>query len=383
MSPSSPARGFADPDAPRNARTTPLHETHRRLGATFTDFSGWTMPVRYGSEISEHHAVRTTAGLFDLCHMGEIELTGPEAARALDHALVGRPSRIAVGRARYTMICDESGGILDDLVVYRLAEQHFLVVANAGNAEVVAAELGTRARRFDAVVADTSARWSLLAVQGPRSAAIVAEVVPLDVTGLKYYGIDATTLSGRDVLIARTGYTGEDGFEVYCAPEDAAAIWKSLAEAGDRHDLVPAGLACRDTLRLEAGMPLYGQELDRTRTPFDAGLGRVVVFDKDDGFVGAAALAARRDRAPEQILVGLRAAGRRAPRAGYDVLDPASGRPVGRVTSGAPSPTLGHPIALAYVPAELAEPGTPLAVDIRGTSAAVEVVTLPFYRRGT
>jgi aminomethyltransferase len=363
-------------------RTTALYETHRRLGATFTDFSGWTMPVRYGSEISEHNAVRTTAGLFDLCHMGEIELTGPEAARALDYSLVGRPSRITVGRARYTMICDESGGILDDLVVYRLAEQHFLIVANAGNVEVVARALAARARGFDGVVADTSARWSLIAVQGPCSAAIVAEVVQLDVAGLKYYGIDATTLSGNDVLIARTGYTGEDGFEVYCAPEDAVVTWNSLADAGDRHGLVPAGLACRDTLRLEAGMPLYGQELDRTLTPFDAGLGRVVIFDKDDGFVGDVALADRRDQAPAQILVGLRAEGRRSPRRGYDVIDPASGRAVGRVTSGAPSPTLGYPIALAYVSAELAAPGTRLAVDIRGTSAAAEVVALPFHQHG-
>jgi aminomethyltransferase len=364
-----------------SSKRTPLHRVHEQLGAHFTDFAGWWMPVRYSSDISEHHAVRTSAGLFDLCHMGELELTGPEAGIALDHALVGKPSKIGIGRARYSMICDEAGGILDDLVVYRLDEERFLVVANASNVRVVLEALGERVTRFETSVRDASADWALIAVQGPASAAIVAELTELDVPSLKYYAIDEGIVGGTSVLLARTGYTGEDGFEIYCAPSEAERVWAALAQAGAKHDLVPAGLACRDTLRLEAGMPLYGQELSRAVTPFEAGLGRVVAFDKEGGFVGDNALAVRRDEGAKQTLVGLVSTGRRSPRTGYTVHDPATGEVVGEVTSGAPSPTLGHPIAIAYVPVELQEPGTRLAVDIRGAREDVEVVALPFYRR--
>lgn len=362
-------------------RLTPLHDVHAALGASFTDFAGWQMPVRYGSDTAEHRAVRTTAGLFDLTHMGEIELVGPGAGAALDHALVGRPSAIGVGRARYSMICAEDGGIIDDLVVYRLAEEHYLVVANASNVAVVAPELVARAEGFDVTVTDTSADWALLAVQGPASAEILAGLTELDVPSLKYYAIDAGTLAGIDVLLARTGYTGEDGFEVYCRPDDAAAVWDALSKAGEAHDLVPAGLACRDTLRLEAGMPLYGHELDRDTTPYEANLGRVVVLDKPEGFVGQAALAKRKEEGPRRVLVGLVSTGRRSPRAGYPVVDPASGAEVGIVTSGSPSPTLEKPIAMAYVPPALAAPGTRLQVSLRGTLEDADVVELPFYKR--
>jgi aminomethyltransferase len=365
------------------SQRTPLHEVHRQLAATFTDFAGWSMPVRYTSEIAEHAAVRTTAGLFDLSHMGQIELLGPEAGAALDYALVGRASKIGIGRARYTMICDRDGGILDDLVVYRLADQHYLIVANASNTSVVHALLMERATGFATTTRNTSSDWSLIAVQGPAAAAIVDEISDLDVAKLGYYAIDAGTLDGIDVLLARTGYTGEDGFEVYCAPIDSEAIWKAISGAGKSRGLVPAGLACRDTLRLEAGMPLYGQELRRDVTPFEAGLGRVVVFDKADGFVGDAALARRRDDGPRQTLVGLKSLGRRSPRTGYHVLDPASGEQIGRVTSGAPSPTLGYPIAIAYVSTAFGSTGSKLVVDVRGVHEDVEVVALPFYRRTT
>ncbi|MDQ6525305.1 glycine cleavage system aminomethyltransferase GcvT [Nocardioides sp. LHD-245] len=362
-------------------RLTPLHHVHSALGASFTDFAGWQMPVRYGSETAEHRAVRTRAGLFDLTHMGEIELTGTGAGAALDHALVSRPSAIGVGRARYSMICAEDGGVIDDLVVYRLAEEHFLIVANASNVAVVAPELAVRAEGYDVQVRDASADWALLAVQGPASAAIVADLTDLDVPSLRYYAIDAGTLAGIDVLLARTGYTGEDGFEVYCRPADAAAAWAALSAAGEPHGLVPAGLACRDTLRLEAGMPLYGHELDRKTTPFEAGLGRVVVLDKPGGFVGDAALARRKEEGVQRTLVGIVSSGRRSPRAGYPVHDPATGAEVGVITSGAPSPSLEKPIAMAYVAPALAAPGTRLAVSLRGTLEDAEVVELPFYSR--
>ncbi|MFC0529049.1 glycine cleavage system aminomethyltransferase GcvT [Phytohabitans kaempferiae] len=362
------------------SRYTPLTELHEELGAWFTDFAGWSMPVRYGSEIAEHESVRERAGLFDLSHMGEIELTGPEAGASLDHAIVGHASKIGIGRARYSMLCADDGGVLDDLVIYRLADDRYLVVANAGNAAVVAAALQDRAAGFDTSVRDTSDEWALIAVQGPAAAAIVERLTSVDLSALRYYAITTGSLTGCEVLLARTGYTGEDGFEVYCRPGDAARIWAALTEAGSSDGLIPAGLACRDTLRLEAGMPLYGHELNPEVTPFEAGLGRLVAFDKPGDFVGRTALAQRRDEGARQVLAGLASAGRRAPRSGYTVIDPAGGV-VGHVTSGAPSPTLGHPIAMAYVPVGLHEPGTKLLVDIRGKREAVVVVPMPFYRR--
>ncbi|MFE0045352.1 glycine cleavage system aminomethyltransferase GcvT [Streptomyces albireticuli] len=370
-------------DAPRR---TALDALHRTLGATMTDFAGWDMPLRYGSERDEHVAVRTRAGLFDLSHMGEITLTGPQAGQALDFALVGNLSALAVGRARYTMICEAGGGILDDLIVYRLAEQEYMVVANASNAQVVLDALTERAAGFETEVRDDRENYALLAVQGPEAPGILKSLTDADLDGLKYYAGLPGTVAGVPALIARTGYTGEDGFELFVAPGDAERLWRALTDAGTGAGLVPCGLSCRDTLRLEAGMPLYGHELTTATTPFDAGLGRVVKFDKttnDGDFVGREALAAAAERAataPPRKLVGLIAEGRRVPRAGFPVV--ADGAVVGEVTSGAPSPTLGKPIAIAYVDAAHAAPGTKgVSVDIRGSHEPYEVVALPFYKR--
>ncbi|WP_454728224.1 glycine cleavage system aminomethyltransferase GcvT [Cellulosimicrobium protaetiae] len=388
-------------------RHSPLHDEHVALGANLTSFGGWLMPLRYTSDLAEHRAVREAAGLFDLSHMGEIEVAGPQAAAALDHALVGNLTAVAPGRARYTMICQEDGAVLDDLVVYRLGDERFLVVANAGNADLVARELVARAAGFDATVMDQGADTALVAVQGPRAEEIVAGLTDAAdptaaqaVRDLKYYA--AVPLALRtdagpvDALVARTGYTGEDGFELFVPAGRAADLWRTVLAAGTPLGLVPAGLSARDSLRLEAGMPLYGHELDTTTTPYEAGLGRVVKLDKvaEDGtpleFVGRAALAARRASAPARVLVGLKGLGRRPARAGYAVVltdaEPGgavgeSARRVGTVTSGAPSPTLGHPIALAYVTPELSAEGTGLAVDVRGRAEPVVVVPLPFYRR--
>ncbi|WP_338686837.1 glycine cleavage system aminomethyltransferase GcvT [Streptomyces acidiscabies] len=361
-------------------RRTALDALHRSLGATMTDFAGWDMPLRYGSEREEHTAVRTRAGLFDLSHMGEITVTGPEAAALLNYALVGDLAAVKVGRARYTMICRADGGILDDLIVYRLAETEYMVVANASNAQVVLDALTERAAGFDALVRDDRDAYALIAVQGPEASAVLGALTDADLAGLKYYAGLPGTVAGVPALIARTGYTGEDGFELFVAPSDAVALWEALAAQGP----VPCGLSCRDTLRLEAGMPLYGHELSTALTPFDAGLGRVVKFGKDGDFVGREALteaAALAERKPPRVLVGLVAAGRRVPRAGYEVV--AGGAVIGEVTSGAPSPTLGKPIAMAYVDAAHAAPGTDgVGVDIRGSHEAYEVVALPFYKRG-
>ncbi|MFE5869721.1 glycine cleavage system aminomethyltransferase GcvT [Streptomyces roseifaciens] len=365
------------------SRRTALDALHRELGATMTDFAGWDMPLRYGSERDEHVAVRTRAGLFDLSHMGEITVTGPQAAALLDFALVGNIGSVAVGRARYTMICREDGGILDDLIVYRLADAEYMVVANASNAQIVLDALTERAAGFDAAVRDDRDAYALLAVQGPASPAILKSLTDADLDGLKYYAGLPGTVAGVPALIARTGYTGEDGFELFVAPGDAVKLWQALTEAGADAGLVPCGLSCRDTLRLEAGMPLYGHELTTATTPFDAGLGRVVKFEKEGDFVGRAALQAAAERAeaqPPRKLVGLIAEGRRVPRAGFSVV--AGGEAVGEVTSGAPSPTLGKPIAIAYVDAAHAAPGTQgVGVDIRGSHEAYEVVALPFYKR--
>jgi aminomethyltransferase len=366
-------------------RTTALHGIHKQLGAQFTEFAGWAMPVRYQSDVEEHHAVRRAAGLFDLSHMAEIEVTGSGAAAAMDYAVVGKASAMRPGQARYSMICNESGGILDDLVVYRLAPERYLVVANAANTWTVYNALAERVDGYDARVANVTDDWVLVAVQGPGAEEILSATSALDLAPVRYYTVVSCQVLGADVLLARTGYTGEDGFEIYCRPETAELIWHGLIRAGQAHGLAPAGLACRDTLRLEAGMPLYGHELSALVTPFEVGLGRLVSFTKEHGFVGDEALATRRNEGPRSTLVGLVPEGRRSPRHGYAVLKPGVGaepaRHVGHVTSGAPSPTLGHPIAIAAVSPELAEPGVSLAVDVRGTPERAQVVPLPFYRR--
>jgi len=373
---------------PGAARRTPLTGVHEQLGANLTEFAGWLMPLRYGSETAEHTAVRTAAGLFDLSHMGELAVSGPAAPAALDYALTGEPSALEPGRARYTMICAEDGGVLDDLIVYRLGDAEFLIVANAANTAVVCAALTERAAGQDVRVRDRTDDYALIAVQGPRSAAILATLTAADLAAVRYYASYPVELAGRQVLLARTGYTGEDGFEIFAAPQDAEHLWAEISAAGSSQGLVPAGLAARDTLRLEAGMPLYGNELSLEWTPYDAGLGRVVRLDKPGPFVGRDALAERAAAPAQRQLVGLVGQSRRVPRHGYDVLW--NGAPCGTVTSGAPSPTLGVPIAMAYVrPAATEAAGKAgaaagtgeLAVDIRGRAEPATLVELPFYRR--
>ncbi|RAX15323.1 glycine cleavage system aminomethyltransferase GcvT [Pseudarthrobacter sp. AG30] len=375
---------------------TALFEQHKKAGASFTDFGGWQMPLKYESELAEHHAVRKAAGLFDLSHMGEVWVTGPDAAAFLDYALVGKISAVAIGKAKYSLICNEDGGIIDDLITYRRPSpeegvDRYLVVPNAGNAAVVAKELLARSAAFDVTVEDASANTSLIAVQGPNSEAILLALVPAEqhalLTGLKYYAAAEVgiAMNGtvQDLLVARTGYTGEDGFEIYVPNLDAPALWEALLQAGEGSGLVPAGLAARDSLRLEAGMPLYGNELSRYVNAYAAGLGPVVSLAKEGDFVGKDALAAIKAAGVGstigQKLVGLKGAGRRAGRAHYPVLK--DGTLVGEVTSGQPSPTLGYPIAMAYVEVEFAEVGTVLDIDLRGKPERFEVVPLPFYRR--
>jgi len=344
-----------------------------------TSFAGWQMPLRYGSETAEHQAVRHAAGLFDLSHMGEIGVRGPGAGQALDYALVGSLSALRPGRARYTMICAPDGGVLDDLVVYRLGDEDFLVIANAANTAVVLGSLAERSSGFDAVVSDATDDYALIAIQGPAAAGILAPLTGLELGDVKYYAGAFGEVAGAPAWVARTGYTGEDGFEVFCRPADAVGVWEALSAAGSAAGLIPAGLAARDTLRLEAGMPLYGNELGPDVTPFEAGLGRVVKFDKPGDFVGRSALAERAAAGPSRELVGLTLQSRRVARHGYPVM--ADSREAGAVTSGAPSPTLGRPIAMAYLGAGTDAADAVLTVGIRGEAVPAELTDLPFYSR--
>src|SRR3984885_9365106 len=340
-----------------------------------TEFAGWLMPLRYGSETAEHNAVRTSAALFDLSHMGEIAVTGPGAGAALDYAVCGWPPKPSVGRARYTMLCAPDGGVLDDLIIYRQADDRFLVVANAANTSVVLGELRERCSS-GAVITDESAATGLISIQGPNGSGLLSTVTDLPLDTMPYYAGAYGTVAGREAWVARTGYTGEDGFEIFCAPADCEPVWDALTATVDG-GLPAAGLAARDTLRLEAGMPLYGNELGPDVTPYEAGLGRVVRLDKPGDFVGRSALAQRAEEGPRRTLIGLLGKSRRVPRHGYPVLS-AVGDQVGVVTSGAPSPSLGRPIAMAYVEVDA---GGPFGIDVRGKTEPAEVTGLPFYDR--
>ncbi|MCM3779390.1 glycine cleavage system aminomethyltransferase GcvT [Microbacterium hydrocarbonoxydans] len=362
-------------------RYTPLRERHQSLGASFTDFGGWQMPVRYTSDLAEHHAVRQAAGIFDISHMAEFTVRGDEADAYLDHALAGRLSALAVGKAKYSLLLAETGGIIDDVIVYRLDDDDYLVISNAGNRDAVREALSARTDAFTVEVEDVSDDHALIAVQGPTAEAILAATegiadVSIPWAEQRYYAWATATFDGQPLLLARTGYTGEDGFELLIPAALAGALWDAVVAAGGPHGLIPAGLAARDTLRLEAGMPLYGHELTLDTKPAQAGLGRVVVSAKES-FVGKDAVDPASDA---RVLVGLAAEGKRAGRAGYAVVTE-DGTPIGEITSGALSPTLGHPIAMAYVDPSFAAEGSAVFLDVRGTRIPATVTALPFYRR--
>ena len=369
---------MSEADGP-SVRTTPLSERHAELGARIIEFGGWLMPVQYSSILDEHRAVRERVGLFDLSHMGELFVEGPEAGAGLAAALVSDPPSLKVGRAHYSMICTPDGGVIDDLIVYRLDETSFLVVANAGNAETVSDALAERLGGFRAVLDDRSLATGLVAVQGPRAVDVLGPRTTVDLGALRYYAIAEGQVAGIPALVARTGYTGEDGFEVFVETGRTVELWDALLAGVREAAGVPVGLGARDTLRLEAGMPLYGNELDLDTTPYDAGLGRVVRLDKPGDFVGRAALTKAAADGPARRLVGLTVEGRGIARHGYPVH--VGDRRSGVVTSGTQSPTLGVPIAMAYVAPGDAEPSTIVDIEIRDARVPARVVPLPFYRR--
>jgi aminomethyltransferase len=358
---------------------TPLHARHVELGARMVPFAGWEMPVQYASIIEEHRTVRSAVGLFDLSHMGEVLVAGPEALAFTRYAVVSDPGTLEPGQAQYSMLCEEAGGIIDDLIVYR-TDDGYLIVCNASNRDAVVAHLESLRGRgdFDASIEDRSDRTALIAPQGPRAAEVLAVLTNLDLGSLGYYRSMRGAVADIDCLVARTGYTGEDGFELFCDARRAVQVWDAVMEAGSAFGLKPCGLGSRDTLRLEAGMPLYGNELERDVNPYEANLGRVVKLDKGE-FMGRAALASVQQSGPVRKLVGLVMRASAIARHGYPVR--VDGTDAGLVTSGTASPTLGEPIAMAYLPVEAAAVGREVEVMVRERPYPAEQVKLPFYKR--
>lgn len=367
------------PMSETRAARTPLYECHLEAGARMVEFAGWEMPMRYSGLIEEHRAVRGAAGLFDVSHMGEISVRGAGAEAFLQHLTPNDVTRLAPGRAHYSGLLTERGTYLDDLLVYRLGEDEFLLVVNAANAAGDFEWVASQAAGCDGVeVEDVSSRWALLALQGPRALEILAPLVAGDLSAIRYYGFRRGEVAGVEGLLSRTGYTGEDGFELYLPTDAAAGVWRRLLQQGASAGLVPAGLGARDTLRLEAGMALYGHEIDATTTPLEAGLDWVVKLDKGD-FIGRDALVAQRDQGVERKLIGFEIRGRGIARQGHEVV--AGGAVVGQVTSGTWSPTFEKALGMAHVPVDLSVPETALTLAVRGRELEAQVVELPFYRR--
>ena len=356
-------------------RHTPLYEEHRRLGAKMVPFAGYEMPIQYSGIVAEHRAVRSRAGLFDLSHMGEFHFRGAGARATVDRLVSSDIAGLAVGEARYGLLCNEGGTIVDDVIVYRLGPDDFLTVVNAANIAKDRAHVLGRLGG-DTAFEDRSSATALVAIQGPRAAEILASRTGGEVAKLPGFGVTDAGLGKARAVIARTGYTGEDGFEVFVANDDARAVWSGLLDAGRDAGLLPIGLGARDTLRLEARFSLYGNEIDETTDPIEAGLGWTCKLDKD--FIGRDAIAAKKAAGPARKIAGLVVEGGVA-RHGHEVTS--GGEVVGQVTSGTYGPTVEKNIALAYVPTALSKVGTGLAVRIRGKEVAATVVKTPFYRR--
>lgn len=356
------------------AERTPLYQEHVALHAQMTNFGGWSMPLQYTSIRDEHQAVRRAAGIFDLSHMGEIRVRGSGALALVQRVVARDVSRLKPGRAQYTVLCNEAGGIIDDLLVYA-EENGYLLVVNAGNQDRDFEWVRGRAGS-DSEVSNIGRETALIGVQGPLAVEIVERLAGQDLKAIRYYAFIDGAVAGIQARLSRTGYTGEDGFEIFCAPGDAGSVWKALLEAGREQGLKPAGLGARDTLRLEAGMRLYGNDMDENTNPFQAGLDWTVSLDKD--FIGAEALRPAAAR-PDRMIAGLKMLDRSIPRHGYPVVF--DGARIGSIGSGNVSFTLGYNIAMAAVPPDRAAVGTRLGVDVRGTVAPAEVVPLPFYKR--
>jgi aminomethyltransferase len=358
------------------AQRTPLHDVHVRAGARMVEFAGWEMPVQYAGILAEHEAVRTRVGLFDVSHMGEVVFRGPKALESLQRLFTNDLSRCADGQAQYGCLCREAGGIVDDVVVYRRGAEDLLVCVNAANRQKDFDWLHGHA--FGADVQNESDAWAQLALQGPRAPQVLEKLTSVRLSSIGTYRFASAEVAGIACLLARTGYTGEDGFELFCASDAGPRLWNALIEAGAAEGIAPCGLGARDSLRLEMAYRLYGSDMDDTTTPLEAGLAWVVKLDKGD-FVGRDAMVKQKEAGLSRKLVGFTLVDAGIPRHGYAVLQ--DGKPAGTVTSGTKSPSLGTAIGLAYVPPGLAAEGSTFAVDIRGRPAAAKVVKTPFYAK--
>jgi len=361
-------------------KQTPLNAVHRALGARMVDFGGWDMPVQYpGGILAEHEAVRTRAGLFDVSHMGEIRVKGPQALDFLDWLTPNAVTRLALGQIHYTAFLTERGTFVDDLLLHKISDEEFLLVVNASNVDKDFAWVQQHAGNWDVTVSNESDATAQVALQGPRSMAILQPFVDIDLAAINYYWFAAGTFQGLPVLLARTGYTGEDGFEIYCPAEKAEFVWNTLLEAGKPHGLLPAGLGCRNTLRLEARMSLYGHEIDDTTNALEADLAWIVKLQKGP-FLGRDALMKVKEAGLTRKLVAFRMREKRdIARDGMPVVE--GGQTIGLVTSGAPSATVGANIGLCYVPLAKTAIGTPIQIEIRGRACEAEIVPAPFYKR--
>ncbi len=368
----------AEDTAATSLKRTPLYDEHRALGARLVEFSGFEMPVQYNSILEEHRAVRTRAGLFDVSHMGEFRVEGPDALAYLQYLVPNDVSKLAIHQALYTQLCLPDAGTIDDLLVYRLGENQYMMVVNAGNIDKDFAWAEQQSRNFDVRLANQSDATGLLALQGPEAQTILQPLTEVDLSSIRYYHFEPGKVDGIDCIISRTGYTGEDGFELYCSSADVVKLWRAVLAAGKERGLLPAGLGARDTLRLEAGYCLYGHELDEATNPLEASLGWTIKLNKGE-FIGHDALAKIKEQGTKRKLVGIEMTERGVSRGGYGIF--IDGQQIGALTSGAPSPTLNKNIGMGYVEAAYAVPGTPISIDIRGKQTAAQIVALPFYKR--
>ncbi len=366
-------------------RKTALNAVHRQMGAKMVEFNGWDMPVEYpsaGGIMAEHNAVRTGVGVFDVSHMGDIRLAGREALAAVQHISMNDASRLAVGQAQYSALLYPEGTFVDDVIVHRLGEDEYLLVINAGTREKDFNWVRDNTRNFDCKVEHLSDDFTQIAIQGPKGVSLLQKLTDADLSAVKFYWVTRGTVCGlKDILIARTGYTGEDGFEIYVPADEATSVrvWNEILAAGKEVAVVPCGLGARNTLRLEAKLPLYGHEISDTINVWEAGLDRFTKMEKPE-FIGRAALEKAKAAGVKKTLVGLEMVERGIARDGYKVLNEA-GKEVGYVTSGSPAPFLKKNIALAYVPPGLSRVGTKVRVEIRGQGVGAQVVPTPFYKR--
>lgn len=362
---------------PVTLQSTPLNAVHRSLGARMVDFGGWDMPVQYSGIIDEHHTVRKAVGLFDVSHMGEIDVRGPEATQLVDFVTTNAASRLKIGQAHYSALLYDHGGFVDDILVHRVADDHYFLCVNASNQEKDFAHIRD-ANRFQAEVEFSSPRYAQLAIQGPQARATLQKLTPVDLAAIRYYWFTDGPVSGVPARIAHTGYTGEDGYEIYIDPSEAASLWNQILEAGRELGIKPCGLGARNTLRLESKMALYGHEIDASITPFEADLAWIVKLDKGE-FIGREKLLRQKEAGVRRRLVGFEMCGRGIARDGYEVL--VDGAPAGWVTSGSPSPTLNKNIGLCYLPVEQARIGRSIQVLVRNQPVDALTVETPFYKR--